>query len=199
MTAVYILLIILALIGLVFLVPVHITVLFNAQDKEVNLKYGFFKKTLYPGEEKSATDEKKSEDKPKEKTDFKMYTELIKELFSDVSEMIKSISRYTFKYALRVRTLNISGKFGTGDPMYTGMLCGAVYPIAYNAVSYADRNMRLEKWDVNIEPDFDNAVFKAGIYSDISTTGAHAAILLFIIAPHIIRILRKYSKISGQY
>ena len=41
--------------------------------------------------------------------------------------------------------------------MYTGIATGAVNAGVYNAVGWIDRRMKLEKWDVSLDADFNNA------------------------------------------
>lgn len=204
MIALYIVLIILAILMIILLIPVRIFLRLNVDDGEVTIKYAFLKIKLYPREvmEKSEEepDENKSDnDEPKKKPDKAMYFDFLKAIFDDFKAIASKLGRYTLRHAVRIRELNVSGVFGLGDPMYTGMLCGVIYPLIYNAIGVLDRNMRLDKWDVNLNPDFNNMKLSAGIYAEIRTRAAHFIAMLLISLGSLIRITRKYFSIKKSH
>ena len=193
MTAVYILLIILSIIALLLLIPVRIILRINMEEKEVTLKYAFYKKTIYPAKEipKEDKHEPIPEDKPKKSIPS---FEFFKEIKDDAWQFITKILSYMIKHGVKIRELNISARFGTGDPADTGILSGAVYGTVYNLIGLAERNGKLEKWNVDIEPNFDEVVFTAGIYAELRTRLVHFLIMLIIVMKHVIRIGKSYFK-----
>ena len=53
--------------------------------------------------------------------------------------------------------------------MYTGIATGVVNAGVYNAVGWIDRRMKLEKWDVSLDADFNNACLDMDIYCKLRT------------------------------
>lgn len=197
MTALYIILIILAVVMILLIVPAECVIKISYNDGDTNniffIRYAFLKFKLLPAEKSEVKKEKRTEkdsDKQKEKTDdkgndIKAVIKLGKCIYTELKQDIFNIVNHFFKHTIRVRELNISSDFGTGDPMYTGIAAGAVNAAVYNAVSFIDRHMTLDKWNVSLNADFDNAVVSAGIYAKIRTRiiyifkiGFMAAVLL---------------------
>ncbi|MCD8181293.1 MAG: DUF2953 domain-containing protein [Firmicutes bacterium] len=196
MTALYITLIVIAVIMILLLIPADCVIDVSYRDGEnqnsVIIKYAFLKFRVIP----AVKDEEKIEEKEEKKKDNKDKQDkkgnnifgiikTFKTIFAEIKQDILKLLKYLISRGVRIKELNISSKFGTGDPMYTGMATGAANAFVYNTVSWADNNMRLDKWNVSLEPDFDNAVFAAGVYCKIRTRclyilkiGVMAALLL---------------------
>lgn len=194
MIAVYIILIIIAVIMLLMLIPVdlviHISYNGSKMRNAINVRYAFIKFKIYPSDKKKKTDKK--EDKPK--GDGLPVMKLIKAVYTELKEDIKKLAGYIIKRALRIKELNISAKFGIGDPMYTGILSGTVNAVVYNAVAFLDRHMTLDKWNVSLDADFDNACLDAGVYIKIRTRILYAVRLGIMAIP----VLRKLQKINRR-
>ncbi|MBQ8300885.1 MAG: DUF2953 domain-containing protein [Clostridia bacterium] len=81
--------------------------------------------------------------------------------------------------------------------MYTGIVTGTVNAAVYNAVSLIDRKMKLDKWNVSLDSDFDNACLSAGLYCKIRTRIAYVlkiGLMAAIILLKILRINRRIKK-----
>lgn len=177
MKALCIILLVLALILLLLIAKIRIRIMMSTgDDNEIILKYLFFKVKLLPktftkdiGEEAS----KKNKGKKTKRTDKNKHLRNLIDRKDDAKDGIFSLVRYIIDHALTVEELNISASFGLFDAMQTGILTGALNAFVYNIIGILDRNTKLKKWDVNLTPDFDNAVFKGGIYCVLRTTPMH--------------------------
>ncbi|MGN0107156.1 MAG: DUF2953 domain-containing protein, partial [Hominilimicola sp.] len=164
------------------------------------VKYLFLKFKILPADKKVKKAENDIEKRTKptaEKKNTIGLIQLVKAVYTELKEDIFRITGHFFKRTIRIKELNISSKFGTGDPMYTGIAAGGVNAAVYNGVSFIDRHMTLDKWNVSLDADFDNACFAAGIYMKIRTRilfalklGMMAAVLLLKIQ----RINRRINK-----
>lgn len=202
MAAVYILIIVLAVFALILLIPVRVDIFLNMDEQKVTLRYAFFRFVLYPRQEqkknknKGISDEKVS--RSGKNFDIYIVLEILKESKNDIKAVIVKSARYFARHGVKIREMNFSAKFGTGDPAYTGVLCGAAYTTVYNAVGYLDRHTRLVKWSVDMSPDFDNACFSAGIYMQLSTNAAHFIIMFCGIIKYVLEISKNILKIKKQ-
>lgn len=182
MAAVYIILIIISLIMLIMLLPADFIINISYNDSEMRnaifIKYAFVKFKIYPSEAEEETAEKKiKEDKKEKKQKEKKKREsgigdtvnLVKTVYRELKEDILKLWKHFLQRTFRIKELNISAKFGTGDPMYTGIVSGTVNAAVYNAVSLIDRTMTLDKWNVSLEGDFDNVCLNAGVYAKFRT------------------------------
>ncbi len=173
MTAFYIIISLMAVIMLILLIPADCIIDFSYNNEEnrgsIIIKYLFFKFKLFPTAQKAEEAEEEVEEKelPEDKKDIWGLIKFARTVYHEFKQDIYVIVRSFFKNTIRVKELNISAHFGTGDPMYTGIAAGAVNAAVYNAVAAADRHMVLDRWKVSLEPDFDNACICAGIYMKI--------------------------------
>ena len=192
MIALYILAGILLCLLIILLIPIHAVIHFNSEGGEAYIKILFFKIRLYPSKAKKvsqATDTSpKKEDK--QKADYVPLIKLIIKLLNDIKKCIGEVLDYIVRYAIKIDELNIGISFGTGDPMYTGILCGAIYPFIYNSLSVLKRNKLLNRHHTSITPDFDNAIIKAGIYARLKTNAMHILVIIFIVLKLVIKFLR---------
>lgn len=204
MIALYILLVITALIMLLLLIPIDCRADFsyNKDNKrgEVILKYAFVKVKLFPNErELKEAEQDAEEEAAKEEKELDPWgvIDLAKAVYEELWDDITALLHKLLKHTLRVKELNISAKFGTGNPMYTGIVTGIVNSAVYNTVAMIDNSMQLDRWNVSLESDFDSTVLCAGVYCVIRTRcisvialGLRAALLLLRIQ----KINRRISK-----
>lgn len=201
MTALYIVLIIMAVIMLIIFIPVDcvIDLSYNNEENRGNiiLKYAFLKFTILPPKPK---EEKEAEEEVKEAEndrDIKGITAFAKAVYTEQKDNTIKVIKHLLKRTIRIKELNISSKFGTGNPMYTGIVSGTVNTAVYNAVSYIDRNMKLDKWNVSLDSDFDNACLSAGLYMKVRTRIAYVikiGIMIFILLLKIQKINRRINE-----
>ena len=204
MIALYIILIILAVIMLIMFIPVDCVIDISYNDDEnrgnIIVKYAFVKIKILPSEPKEEKEEdvvEETEEKPKKEKDIKAVINLVKTVYTELKDEIYKVIGHYFKRTIRIKELNISSKFGTGDPMYTGIVTGTVNAAVYNAVSLIDRKMKLDKWNVSLDSDFDNACLSAGLYCKIRTRIAYVlkiGLMAAIILLKILRINRRIKK-----
>ncbi|MCI8404118.1 MAG: DUF2953 domain-containing protein [Clostridia bacterium] len=200
MTAFYIIISLTAVIMLILFIPADCIIEFACNNESsrgaVVIKYLFMKFTIFPTEkklEKAAGEVEKDAEREEPSEDKKDVWGLIKfgkTVYSELKKDILRIIKHFFRYTICVKELNISSHFGTGDPMYTGIVAGAANAAVYNAVSVIDRHMTLDKWKVSMMPDFDNACFEAGVYLKIRTRVASVLWLGIMAAVLLIRIKR---------
>lgn len=192
MTALYVILIIIALICLLLLLPIDCAVDFSYNKENSRgaavIRYAFFSLKIYPLEKeiKEAEEETEKEaEKEERELDPWGVIELVRAVYNELWDEISAIIGQLFKRTIRIKELNISAKFGTGNPMYTGIATGAVNSFVYNTLALIDNNMTLDGWHVSLEPDFNNKCLGAGVYAKIRTSikniialGFKAALLL---------------------
>ena len=141
MTAVYVIMIIAASLALIGLIPVNVIAdIAYKSDNRAYAKILCFKFTLYPSEEvKKAADTAESDYETEEKDRGTLDTfKLVKRCYGAAKENIKELINYIFAEAIVIRELNISGIIGTGNPMYTGMVYGAVSAAVYGFIGLAE-------------------------------------------------------------
>lgn len=194
MIAVYIILIIIAVIMLLMLISADLIICISYNNSkmmnDINIRYAFLKFKISPSDGKKSAEKK--EDKP-DSNDMPVM-KLIKSVYTELKDDIKKLGGYIIKRAVRIKELNISAKFGVGDPMYTGILSGTVNAAVYNAVAFLDRHMTLDKWNVLLDADFDNVCLDAGVYIKIRTRILYAVRLGIMAIP----VLRKLKKINRR-
>lgn len=194
MIALYIVLIILAVIMLMLLIPADCVIEFSYNKEEsrgiIFVKYLFLKFKILPSERKKEETEKEArqEKPPGEKKDILGLIKLGQAVYSELKKDISKLIGHFFSRTIRIKELNISSRFGTGDPMYTGIAAGAANAAVYNAVSFIDRNMKLDKWNVSLDADFDSACIAAGVYMKIRTRILYAIKLGLMAAAVLLKI-----------
>lgn len=196
----YILLIILAVLALILFIPVRVLVTANLSEQEIKLSYAFLKLKIYPKPKKTENKHEKSKETTPDKKDFnlKLILKLIKESKSVITSFLNDFVSYLIKNGIRVRELNISGKFGTGDPAYTGILCGGVYASVYNIIARLENGTGLKKHEVNLNPDFDTACFEFGMYTELVTRLWHFLVLMIIALKYGIKFMLIYKKVRKE-
>ncbi len=192
MTGLYIALIIIALLGLLILLPITAVIAFAAKsdENEITIRYLFFKLKIFPaGEKKEKKETGEKEEKPKK--DKKGVVNQVWVSRSELKWGLEKLLVYIMKHAIIVKELNISARFGFDNPMTTGLAAGAANGLVYNIIGLLDRHARLKKWSVNLEPDFNEPCMEAGVYCRLHTRIAH-------IFPLAVIFLRAYLKIKNK-
>ena len=134
MTALYIILAVVAVIMLLLLIPADCILEFSYNNKENNgsviIKYAFLKFKIFPNDkvEEEVENEEETTDKEEkqEKSDILGIITLIKEVYKQLKKDILNLLDYIICHAIKIKELNVSSKFGMGNPMYTGIATGAV-------------------------------------------------------------------------
>ena len=130
----------------------------------------------------------------KEKSDILGIITLIKEVYKQLKKDILNLLDYIICHAIKIKELNVSSKFGTGNPMYTGIATGAVNAGVYNAVGWIDRRMKLEKWDVSLDADFNNACLDMDVYCKLRTNCLYVLTIGF----KTVKVVLKIQKINRR-
>lgn len=196
MTALYIILAVVAVIMLLLLIPADCILEFSYNNKENNgsviIKYAFLKFKIFPNDkvEEETTDKEEKQ----EKSDILGIITLIKEVYKQLKKDILNLLDYIICHAIKIKELNVSSKFGMGNPMYTGIATGAVNAGVYNAVGWIDRRMKLEKWDVSLDADFNNACLDMGIYCKLRTNCLYVLTIGF----KTVKVVLKIQKINRR-
>lgn len=192
MTGLYIALTVIALLGLLLILPVSAVIAFAAKsgENEITVRYLFFKFKIFPTDEKK--DEKDSGGKEEQqKKDKKGAVNQIWVARSELKQGLEKLLVYIMKHAVIVKELNISARFGFDNPMTTGLATGAANGLVYNVIGLLDRRARLKKWSVSLEPDFDEPCMDAGVYCRLHTRIAH-------IFPLAVIFLRAYLNVKNK-
>ena len=202
MTALYIILAVVAVIMLLLLIPADCILEFSYNNKENNgsviIKYVFLKFKIFPNDkvEEEVENEEETTDKEekKEKSDILGIITLIKEVYKQLKKDILNLLDYIICHAIKIKQLNVSSKFGTGNPIYTGIATGAVNAGVYNAVGWIDRRMKLEKWDVSLDADFNNACLDMDVYCKLRTNCLYVLTIGF----KTVKVVLKIQKINRR-
>lgn len=187
MTALYIILGIIAFFVLLLSVKLAITVHYE-DDVAVSVKWLFLKFNILPKKDehkKPKKEKKKKEENPKEKSEVipepkkkkqdnmfvRFYrnkgvdgvVQLLKDAAKALGGMFRRIGR-----AFLFEELFISLTVGAGDSAETavkyGKTCSAVFP----AMGYIVSNMRVEKYSIDVIPDFINGSNVAKLHTTVS-------------------------------
>ena len=200
MTALYIILIIVAVIALIIFIPIDISFAVSYIEKNTDIKltvsYFPIKLKILPAkkkEEKPEDDKKEKKpkkEKEKEKQPLSKTIEFAKAVLEETLDDILGLIRHFFAKTLRVRQFLISAKIGTGDPMYTGIAYGAANAFIYELLGFIDHHTKLDKWNVQLDTDFDSFVIDADASVIVRTRIAYILKLGFMAALILIKILK---------
>lgn len=202
MTAFYIILAVVAVIMILLLIPADCFFEFS-YNKESNgwviIKYAFLKFNIYPNkklEKKVERDEKNVDKdiKKEEETGALGIITFIKEVYKQLKKDILNLFDYILCHAIKIKELNISSKFGTGNPMYTGILTGSINAGIYNIIGWIDREMKLDKWNVALDSDFDKACLEFGVYCRLRTN----CLYILAIGLKAIKVILKIQRINRR-
>ena len=203
MTALWITLIIIALVVILFSVHIKAKLCFSiGGDNTIDLQYGFLKFRISPkkaGKEivKGAEEEAgEKPEKPKKKQDVKKLVRLGKAVYTDLKDGLFKVLGYIIKRAVTIHELNITADYGFDDPMKTGVATGAANAAVYNIIGLLERHMKLKKWSVSLNPDFEEKKMKAGMYCVLGTNVWHILALGGILITFAVKILYKVWRVN---
>ena len=186
MTALWIILGILAFFFVLFSIPIHVVVEADS-DVRVHLRFLFVKYSLFPMKkrkkkpktEKTAKKTKKTKKSGSAKSKKKEDTDPKKKPKRDIIGLIKLILKLVgavlrkFPKHFRVRILRYKIVVGTKDAAKTALMYGAVTDLSARLFELLRRGTRFrvkKKSDVNVYADFLGEKIKADIGIDISLT-----------------------------
>lgn len=156
-----------------------------AKESEIYVKYLFFKKRIGTKKKKKNQDEKKS-------ADFEFYkkkTENILYIFSFIKKDVLKILNYCTKHLIVIKYLNFDFEYGLDDPMYTGILNGIFYGVAYNIMSVVYHNMTVDKFAINIKPDFERVCHSMKADCILRLKNVHIIVIM-------VKIVKLYFKLK---
>lgn len=207
MIGLYIALIIIAVIGLIAVIPIRVKASFAVKDENnsVILKYGFLKFKLYPAAKKSKhAKKKKKSGKPedaeeeKDKQGLNVSVKAVWELREDIKREVSKILYHIIHSTITLNELSVSSRIGLDDAMYTALVSGWLNAGVYSVIGLLDRFARLKKWNASIEPDFENQTVKIGIYCVISANIAKIITLLIKVMRSYLKLSKKLKKAEGE-
>lgn len=165
MTALYIILGIIAFIFILLMCPISFYLDYAENEFKFNVYYLFFKFNVIPSKEKEKTAPKKKKQSGKKGSEEKSESsirklvnqkgisgllELLKILLKTVSDAAVSTKKHLIIYRLDVDVI-VAGDDAADTAMKYGYVCSAVYPI----ISFVDSNIKKCKHSENITADFD--------------------------------------------
>ncbi len=200
MTAVYIVLIIAAVIALIIFIPIDaaFSVSYAEKNADVRLTVKYFpiKLSILPAKvkkdaEKAADDaEKEKKDIEKSKRPLSQTVELAREVIDVTWDDIKKLIRDLFARTLAVKKFYVSAKIGTGDAMYTGIAYGAANAFIYGLLGFIDNHTRLDDWRVDIDADYNGFVIEGGADITVRTRISSVLVIGFKAAIILLKILK---------
>ncbi len=201
MTAVYIVLIIAAVIALIIFIPIDaaFSVSYAEKNADVCLTVKYFpiklnilpakvKKDIKKDAEKDAEKEKK--DIEKSKRPLSQTIELAREVIDVTWDDIKKLIRDLFARTLAVKKFYVSAKIGTGDAMYTGIAYGAANAFIYGLLGFIENHTRLYDWRVDINANYDGFVIEGGADITVRTRISSVLVIGFKAAVILLKILK---------
>lgn len=185
MTALIIILIILAVLFSLLLFPLKI-IADLTDTSAITLKYLFFTIPLKTnkGKGKKKKENKKKEEKAEDKESIKFkeileYGEIIKDALKKLSEVLKHLKSDIIKIDIKV-----SGEDAAKTAIYYGAVCSAVYP----AVSFIQTKIEVKKTEINISPDFDSTKTKGSFYGKFRIMPLHLIAAVISLVKYFITI-----------
>lgn len=207
MIGLYIALIIIAVIGLIAVIPIRVKASFAVKDENnsVILKYGFLKFKLYPEAKKPKHEKKKKKsgkseggEEEKNKQGLNVSVKAVWELREDIKKEVSKILYHVIHRTITLNELSVSSRIGLDDAMYTALVSGWLNAGVYSVIGLLDRFARLKKWRASIEPDFENQTVKIGIYCVISANIAKIITLLIKVMRSYLKLSKKLKKAEGE-
>lgn len=158
MTALVVILIIIAIFALLLHIPVRIKVYAKYENSRLvsdyRIKYGFITaKKRSEKKEKKKTE--KTEDKTKkDKPSPLLIIRFIKENIELVKRFINDVVGYTTKKLIKFEKFKLTAVFGTEDAMDTALIYGGASAFLYNTVGFMERKIRMKNIMIDFKPDF---------------------------------------------
>lgn len=185
-----------ALIAVLLLIPLYISIRYVYNEKSgiarIHLKYLWFRINLVPRSKKKnaeKTKKKKKTDGAKKEgmtvSKLKGYAQSVVAVWDDICEVLEILT----KKAVCIKELGVYSKFGFDDPMTTGLVTGAANAFVYNIISVIDNNSNLERYNVSLNPDFDNPQLSVRLQSIIKIKNVHIIVI-------VIKLIRIFFKIK---
>lgn len=227
MTALYIILGIIAFFVIVLAVKVRVTVHYD-DDVALDIGWLFLKFKVLPKKDKPDKPKKKKKEKkkkekpkedesenkdetvkePKQKKDnmfIRFYhnrgVEGVLELLKEVELALKGMFRRIFQ-AFGIKELYISMTVGAGDSAETAIKYGKTCEVAFPAMGYIVSNMRVGKYNIEITPDFIYGSNSARIHTQITVVPLRLINAVIIVAFQllfkVVLKLLKHSKVKTK-
>ena len=157
MTAIIIILSIIAFIAVLINIPVRVKIYVKYDNSEfVNdykIKYGFI--TIKKKKQKSHN-ETETDSAPKKKTKNKPSNiiRFIKTNIKDIKRLISDVLKYTSKKLVRIEMLSLKSHIGTDDAMNTALSYGSASAVLYNSLGALEKQVKIKHMDIDFQPDF---------------------------------------------
>lgn len=127
---------------------------FEVRIMGIKLKLPFPEKDIE--EEKKEKKESKSSDKEISSEKIKDGIFAFKDYFKELKMPIGRLWKYLLKRVIVIKNIELDFDFGFEDPMITGIMNGVFYGTVYNILGILHRNVKVQKWNIQITPDFYN-------------------------------------------
>ena len=157
MTAIIIILSIIAFIAVLINIPVRVKIYVKYNNSEfVNdykIKYGFI--TIKKKKQKSHN-ETETDSAPKKKTKNKPSNiiRFIKTNIKDIKRLISDVLKYTSKKLVIIEMLSLKSHIGTDDAMNTALSYGSASAFLYNSLGALEKQVKIKHMDIDFQPDF---------------------------------------------
>ena len=157
MTAIIIILSIIAFIAVLINIPVRVKIYVKYDNSEfVNdykIKYGFI--TIKKKKQKSHN-ETETDSAPKKKTKNKPSNiiRFIKTNIKDIKRLISDVLKYTSKKLVIIEMLSLKSHIGTDDAMNTALSYGSASAVLYNSLGALEKQVMIKHMDIDFQPDF---------------------------------------------
>lgn len=212
MTAVYVILIIAAVIALIALIPIDAaftaSYLDNSTDIILGITYSFLKIPIIPAPKKKPKKKKpkkpekeedtKKEKKEKPKKPLKLQIKIAKDIADECLGDAVNLVKHLFTHTLQTKLFKLQATFGTGNPMYTGIAYGTASAAIYNLVGFIDNHSKLYEWSVDLKPDFEKAVVEGRADVTIRTRIAYIIKLALMAGVLILKVIMINRRVTNN-
>ena len=157
MTAIIIILSIIAFIAVLINIPVRVKIYVKYDNSgfvnDYKIKYGFI--TIKKKKQKSHN-ETETDSAPKKKTKNKPSNiiRFIKTNIKDIKRLITDVLKYTSKKLIRIEMLSLKSQIGTDDAMNTALSYGSASAFLYNSLGALEKQVKIKHMDIDFQPDF---------------------------------------------
>ena len=157
MTAIIIILSIIAFIAVLINIPVRVKIYVKYDNSgfvnDYKIKYGFI--TIKKKKQKSHN-ETETDSAPKKKTKNKPSNiiRFIKTNIKDIKRLISDVLKYTSKKLVRIEMLSLKSQIGTDDAMNTALSYGSASAFLYNSLGALEKQVKIKHMDIDFQPDF---------------------------------------------
>ena len=157
MTAIIIILSIIAFIAVLINIPVRVKIYVKYDNSgfvnDYKIKYGFItikkkKQKSHNETETDSTPKKKTKNKPSNIIRF------IKTNIKDIKRLISDVLKYTSKKLVRIEMLSLKSQIGTDDAMNTALSYGSASAFLYNSLGALEKQVKIKHMDIDFQPDF---------------------------------------------